>query len=280
MIGYNFTERVRRVLAMAREEAITLAHEYVGTEHILLGLLGEPDTVAVTVMQNLEVDLTAMRQKILETVKKGRAPATGPDLPYTSRAKKVLELAMTEARDIGHSYVGTEHLLLGVLREEKGIGAQVLTDAGLTLEKTRAEVIRLLGQPGEAPGERVEAVDRPPIHVHLRPTPRTPRSRTAFVALWWTLGIVILLESARPFVRELTGAEPITPPLATLAGAEIIGALLFLTPSLVKYGAAILLAVFAVAIVVHLARGEFPGSLLVYAAGAFYVLQRTRGATV
>src|SRR5678816_407345 len=132
MNGYNFTERVRKVLAMAREEAARLHHEYVGTEHILLGLIREGEGVAATVLQNLSVELDDIQQKIEETVKKGKAgQTTGPDLPYTSRAKKVLELAMSEARELNHSYVGTEHLLLGLLREEKGIAAQVLTDAGV-----------------------------------------------------------------------------------------------------------------------------------------------------
>src|SRR5215217_4657386 len=146
MNGYNFTERVRKVLAMAREEAARLHHEYVGTEHILLGLIREGEGVAAAVLQNLSVDLDEVQQKIEETVKKGKAAAAaGPDLPYTSRAKKVLELAMTEARELNHSYVGTEHLLLGLLREEKGIAAQVLTDAGVNLEQSRAETLRLLG---------------------------------------------------------------------------------------------------------------------------------------
>jgi ATP-dependent Clp protease ATP-binding subunit ClpC len=146
MNGYNFTERVRKVLAMAREEAARLHHEYVGTEHILLGLIREGEGVAAAVLQNLNVDLEEIQQKIEETVKKGKAAqATGPDLPYTSRAKKVLELAMGEARELNHSYVGTEHLLLGLLREEKGIAASVLTDAGVNLEAARSETLRLLG---------------------------------------------------------------------------------------------------------------------------------------
>jgi ATP-dependent Clp protease ATP-binding subunit ClpC len=146
MNGYNFTERVRKVLTMAREEAARLHHEYVGTEHILLGLIREGEGVAATVLQNLNVELEEIQQKIEETVKKGKAgQASGPDLPYTSRAKKVLELAMAEARDLNHSYVGTEHLLLGLLREEKGIAAQVLTDAGVNLDAARAETLRILG---------------------------------------------------------------------------------------------------------------------------------------
>ncbi len=155
MNGYNFTDRVRKVLQMAREEAARLHHEYVGTEHILLGLIREGEGVAAAVLTNLNVELDDVQQKIEETVKKGKAAAsTGPDLPYTSRAKKVLELSMTEARELNHSYVGTEHLLLGLLREEKGIAAQVLNDAGITLEQARAETLRLLGSdmPPATPG--------------------------------------------------------------------------------------------------------------------------------
>src|SRR5437762_3057410 len=118
MNGYNFTDRVRKVLQMAREEAARLHHEYVGTEHILLGLIREGEGVAAAVLTNLNVDLEEIQQKIEETVKKGKAAAAaGPDLPYTSRAKKVLELAMSEARELNHSYVGTEHLLLGRQKE-------------------------------------------------------------------------------------------------------------------------------------------------------------------
>ena len=163
MNGYNFTERVRKVLAMAREEAARLHHEYVGTEHILLGLIREGEGVAAAVLQNLSVDLDEIQQKIEDTVKKGKAAqATGPDLPYTSRAKKVLELAMGEARELNHSYVGTEHLLLGLLREEKGIAAQVLTDAGVNLDAARAETLRLLGTEMPQQGGAASATGAPP----------------------------------------------------------------------------------------------------------------------
>lgn len=148
MNGYNFTDRVRMVLQMAREEAVRLQHEYVGTEHILLGLIAEGEGVAVAVLTNFNVDLEEVRQKVEKTVKVGKGTTAGPDLPYTSRAKKVLEFAMSEARELESDYVGSEHLLLGLLREEKGIAAQVLTDAGLSLEITRNETIRLLaGKP-------------------------------------------------------------------------------------------------------------------------------------
>ncbi|HXY30132.1 MAG TPA: ATP-dependent Clp protease ATP-binding subunit [Gemmatimonadaceae bacterium] len=163
MNGYNFTERVRKVLAMAREEAARLHHEYVGTEHILLGLIREGEGVAAAVLQNLSVDLDEIQQKIEETVKKGKAAQTqGPDLPYTSRAKKVLELAMSEARELNHSYVGTEHLLLGLLREEKGIAAQVLADTGVNLDAARAETLRLLGTEMPQGGATAQQGSAPP----------------------------------------------------------------------------------------------------------------------
>jgi ATP-dependent Clp protease ATP-binding subunit ClpA len=147
MNGYNFTERVRKVLALSREEAVGLHHEYVGTEHLLLGLVREGEGVASTVLADLGVDGDALRDQLISTLKLGKSPRTTAeaDLPYTSRAKKVLELSMKEARELHHSYVGTEHLLLGLIAEAKGIAAQVLYDQGCTLEKTRAATLRLLG---------------------------------------------------------------------------------------------------------------------------------------
>jgi ATP-dependent Clp protease ATP-binding subunit ClpC len=157
-MNYNFTDRVRKVLAMAREEAIRLQHDYVGTEHILLGLIREGEGVAAAVLMNLNVDLEQIHERIEDSVRKGKATIALGELPYTSRAKKVLEYAMAEARELNHSYVGTEHLLLGLLREEKGIAAQVLNALGVTLEDARAETLKLLGsdvgpsQPGSGAG--------------------------------------------------------------------------------------------------------------------------------
>jgi ATP-dependent Clp protease ATP-binding subunit ClpC len=150
-MNYNFTDRVRKVLAMAREEAIRLQHDYVGTEHILLGLIREGEGVAAAVLTNLSVDLDQIHEQVEESVKKGKATIALGELPYTSRAKKVLEFAMAEARDLNHSYVGTEHLLLGLLREEKGIAAQVLNSLGITLEEARGETLKVLGSDVEAP---------------------------------------------------------------------------------------------------------------------------------
>ena len=167
MNGYNFTDRVRRALQMAREEAARLHHEYVGTEHILLGLIRDRDSLATTVLGNLKIDLDRIKQVIEASVKKGDASVvTGPDKPYTTRAKKILELAMMEARELNHAYMGTEHLLLGVLREEGGLAAQVLTDSGLTLEAARAETLRLLS--ADQVSEEPERLDAGALHMERR----------------------------------------------------------------------------------------------------------------
>ena len=159
MNGYNFTERVRKVLAMAREEAARLHHEYVGIEHIVLAIAREGEGVATAVLENLDIKRDEIIARIGSIVKAGKSETfVGPDLPYTSRAKKVLELAMSEARVMHHSYVGTEHLLLGVLAEQKGIGAQVFMDLGLTLERAREETLRLLGT------EMPKMSDKPVAH--------------------------------------------------------------------------------------------------------------------
>jgi len=147
MQGYNFTDDVRKSLACAREESARFRHEYVGTEHILLGLLRN-DNVAVQVIQSFDVEPQALADAVDGVVKRGSSGhPVGPDLPYTSRAKKVLEMAMTEARELNHSYVGTEHMLLGLLREEKGIAAQLLVDAGITLDAARERVLQVIGEP-------------------------------------------------------------------------------------------------------------------------------------
>jgi ATP-dependent Clp protease ATP-binding subunit ClpC len=146
MHGYDFTERSRRVLTLAREEAAALNHEYVGTEHILLGLIAEGQGVALTLLRNFGVDPGELASRLHQLLKPGRADRRhAAELPFTPRAKKALELALQEMRELNHSYAGTEHLLLGLIREEKGIAAQVLTAAGLQIDKARAELLRLLG---------------------------------------------------------------------------------------------------------------------------------------
>ncbi len=144
-MNYNFTDRVRKVLALAREEAIRLQHDYVGTEHILLGLIREGEGVAAAVLANLAADLDELQRLVEENVRQSKAASTIGELPYTSRAKKVLEYGMAEARELNHSYVGTEHLLLGLLREVKGLAAKVLAELGIGLDEARAETLKLLG---------------------------------------------------------------------------------------------------------------------------------------
>jgi ATP-dependent Clp protease ATP-binding subunit ClpC len=162
MNGYNFTERVRRVLQRARDETMALNHEYVATEHLLLALLhgqeGVDEGVADAILDAAGVDRAGMRATVLGLLPPG-APnsAVGPDRAYTNAAKKVLELAMSHARALQHSYVGTEHLLLGLIAEEKGIAAKVLRDAGLTLDGARAEIVRLLGPWPPAPTPQAPA---------------------------------------------------------------------------------------------------------------------------
>jgi ATP-dependent Clp protease ATP-binding subunit ClpC len=152
MRGYSFTERVRRILARAREEAERLHHEYVGTEHVLLALAREREGTAIDVLRGLGADPQALGQRVEQIVRPGAvSAATGRDLPYTSRAKKALEHSMNAVRMLQHGGVGSEHLLLGLLAEAQGIAAQVLGEAGVTLEGARAELVRILGTPTGAP---------------------------------------------------------------------------------------------------------------------------------
>ena len=153
--NFNFTERVRKVLSMARQEAIRLQHDYVGTEHILLGLIREGEGVAAHVLGNLSVDLDQVHERVTESVRQGKATIALGELPYTSPAKKVLEFAMSEARELNHSYVGTEHLLLGLLRESKGIAAQVLNSLGVSIEDARSETLKVLGSDVSSSGPAV-----------------------------------------------------------------------------------------------------------------------------
>jgi DNA-binding transcriptional regulator YhcF (GntR family) len=151
-MNYCFTDRTRKVLAMARKEAIRLQHDHVGTEHILLGLIRERGGVAVAVLTRLAVGLEQVVARIEALVQPGNAAITFKDLPYAARAKKTLELAMGEARDLGHDYIGTEHLLLGLIGEAQGTAAVVLNEQGVTLERARQEVLRLLAMNPPATG--------------------------------------------------------------------------------------------------------------------------------
>ena len=158
----RFTDRARKVMQLANQEAQRFNHEYIGTEHILLGLVKEGSGVAANVLKNLDVDLRKIRIEVEKIVQTGPDMVTMGKLPQTPRAKKVIEYAMEEARNLNHNYVGTEHLLLGLLREQEGVAAQVLMNLGMKLDDVRDEVLNLLGHGLEAPeggaatGERSE----------------------------------------------------------------------------------------------------------------------------
>ncbi|HOZ46386.1 MAG TPA: ATP-dependent Clp protease ATP-binding subunit [Candidatus Hydrogenedentes bacterium] len=141
----RFTERAKHVVSTAREEATRLGSEYVRTEHILLGLCREPEGIAARSLENLGVDIEALALEIEQQVQPGSSVVSGDDIAFTPRAKKVLELAVDEARRFNHSYIGTEHILLGLLKEGEGIAAKVLQDMKVDLGRVQAEIIRLLG---------------------------------------------------------------------------------------------------------------------------------------
>ncbi|MFO0944392.1 MAG: ATP-dependent Clp protease ATP-binding subunit [Planctomycetota bacterium] len=153
----RFTDRARKVMQLANQEAQRFNHEYIGTEHILLGLVKEGSGVAANVLKNLDVDLRKIRMEVEKIVQAGPDMVTMGRLPHTPRAKKVIEYAIEEARNLNHNYVGTEHLLLGLLREQEGVAAQVLMNLNLKLDEVREEVLNLLGHgmdSGESGGER------------------------------------------------------------------------------------------------------------------------------
>ena len=149
----RFTDRARRVLVLAQEEARLLGHGFIGTEHVLLGLVAEREGVAAQALHRLDVTLDAVRNEV-EAMVTGSWPTTGSP-PFTPRAKKVLELSLREAMQLGHNYIGTEHLLLGIVGEGEGVGASVLVLLGVELQQVRSEVLELLAGFAEA-GERTE----------------------------------------------------------------------------------------------------------------------------
>lgn len=141
----RFTDRAKKVMSFARQEAMKFNHEYIGTEHVLLGLVQEGSGVAANVLKNMSIDLEKIRHEVEKIVKTGPSMVTMGQLPFTPRAKKVLELSLEEASQLSHNYIGTEHLLLGLIRENEGIAAQVLMNLGIKLDEVREEVLEFLG---------------------------------------------------------------------------------------------------------------------------------------
>jgi ATP-dependent Clp protease ATP-binding subunit ClpC len=162
----KFTERVRKVIYLAREEAARLQHDYIGTEHLLLGVIREGEGIAATVLNNLGLDLDRIRQEVENMVSPSGGTMTIGEIPFTPRAKRVLELAVEEARALGHNYVGTEHLLLGLIREGEGVAAKVLLELGVDRKRVREETLKLLGGAPSSPGaaEREERPETPALN--------------------------------------------------------------------------------------------------------------------
>ena len=143
LVWERFTDRARRVVVYAQEEARMLNHNHIGTEHILLGLILEGEGVAARALEAMSISLDSARQRVEEIIGQGQAAPTG-HIPFTPRANKVLELSLREALQLGHNYVGTEHILLGLVREGDGVGAQILQELGASLQQVRTTVIQLL----------------------------------------------------------------------------------------------------------------------------------------
>jgi ATP-dependent Clp protease ATP-binding subunit ClpC len=156
----RFTERARQVVVLAQDEARTLRHNYIGTEHLLLGLLREEEGIPARVLESLDVELDAVRVQVARIVGQGDELATG-QIPFTPRAKRVLELALQEALVLAHNYIGPEHLLLGLVRENEGVASRVLDDFGADAERVRAAVFAALGiEPGPEYADNMQRVVR------------------------------------------------------------------------------------------------------------------------
>jgi Clp amino terminal domain, pathogenicity island component/UvrB/uvrC motif len=158
----RFTERARQVVVLAQDEARGLRHNYIGTEHILLGLLREEEGLAARVLESLDITIEEVRAQVARIVGRGDEVTTG-QIPFTPRAKKVLELSLREAISLGHGYIGTEHVLLGLVRENEGVAARILLDFDADPERVREEVFRMLS----GPGRRLE------LQASAEPTPLT-----------------------------------------------------------------------------------------------------------
>ena len=182
----RFTDRARRVVVLAQEEARMLNHNYIGTEHILLGLIHEGEGVAAKSLESLGISLEGVRSQVEEIIGQGQQAPSG-HIPFTPRAKKVLELSLREALQLGHNYIGTEHILLGLIREGEGVAAQVLVKLGADLNRVRQQVIQLLsGYQGKEPAEGpvAAAARRAPrrrrwCSTSSAATSRRPRSRAS-----------------------------------------------------------------------------------------------------
>jgi hypothetical protein len=255
----KFTERARKVLSLAQEEAQRFNHNYIGTEHLLLGLVREGDGVAAKVLSNLGVELNKVRSAVEHIIGRGDRIVLG-EIGLTPRAKKVIELAVDEARRLNHHYIGTEHLLLGLVREGEGIAAGVLESLGVNLERVRAATIQVLNQPGsgqEAMAEQVSGSGIRPRGSHSHAIlhggrPRLglgPLGALVLVAGAATLGLAV----ADAAVAYAQGSLPASPQVAVVGALQLV------------WTAAVLMIM-----IVLCAEGQRTGYVLALVTGAFF----------
>jgi ATP-dependent Clp protease ATP-binding subunit ClpA len=199
----RFTERARQVVVLAQDEARGLRHNYIGTEHVLLGLLREDEGLAARVLESLGITVEQVRAQVARIVGLGDEVTSG-QIPFTPRAKKVLDLSLREALSMGHNYIGTEHVLLGLVRENEGVAARILLDFGADSERIRAAVLRMLD--GSQPGQ--EEIDE-----HFEPL--VVRSETTARAVGWT--------EYGPRMAPPRGTSTLALLIAACTGAAIFG---------------------------------------------------------
>jgi ATP-dependent Clp protease ATP-binding subunit ClpC len=193
----RFTERAREVVVFAQDEARALKHNYIGTEHILLGLLREEEGLAARVLESLDITVEEVRAQVARTIGPGDEPIVSGQIPFTPRAKKVLELSLREALSLKHNYIGTEHILLGLVRENEGVAARILLDFDADAETIRNEIMRTLsgpGGPGLVHGETVQRrVGRGGWTSYGPLAQRTPSVLLGWALGTFSLGVGILI---------------------------------------------------------------------------------------
>ncbi len=220
--GFNFDEPIRKSLAQAREEAARLRHEYVGTEHVLLGLTVDRTFPATRVLESLGVDVSALRASVERNLKLGKIVATARDMPFTSRAKRVLELGMSAARHLAHDYVGTEHALLGLIAEDNGIAAIELKSLGLTVDRVLKAVAEFTGAKVDEPWEP------PPAAMPGAPLPTTTNLKStaaAHVLAVGTARATLKVKAPTVFLDELRRRfSSLGPEFRSIGGSREMGA--------------------------------------------------------
>ena len=194
----RFTEKAIKVIMLAQEEARRLGHNFVGTEQILLGLIGEGTGVAAKVLKSMGVNLKDARVEVEKIIGRGSG-FVAVEIPFTPRAKRVLELSLEEARQLGHNYIGTEHLLLGLIREGEGVAARVLENLGVDLAKVRTQVIRMLGETAEV-ATGVAARDPPRLQPLMSSAATSPSSPAKASSIQWLVATTRSTVSSRSSV--------------------------------------------------------------------------------